>query len=113
MPTVKVRYFAVLRELLGNTREEKYDNKNGTTLVDLLLNHIPERHRKVSKKWKERIFEMDKGEIRFDKQGIPVLSEYYLILVNGRHFNLISKRGLMYKLKDGDVIAVLPPVSGG
>jgi MoaD family protein len=113
MPRVKVRYFALLRELLGNTREEKYNNKDGTTLIDLLLKHIPKRHWKVSAKWKERIFEMDRGEIKFDKHGTPVLSEYYLILINGRYFNSISKMGLKYQLKDGDVIAILPPVGGG
>jgi MoaD family protein len=113
MPTVKVRYFAVLRELLGNTREEKYSNKDGTTLLDLLLKHIPERHRKISTKWKERIFEMDRDEIKFDKHGTPVLSGYYLIIINGKCFSSISKMGLKYQLKDGDVIAILPPVGGG
>jgi len=113
MPKLKVRYFALLRELLGNTREEKYDVKDGTTLMDLLLKHIVERHSNVSTKWKERIFETDKGEIKFDKYGTPVLSEYYLILINGRYYNSISKMGLMYQLRDGDVIAILPPVGGG
>jgi MoaD family protein len=113
MPSVGVRYFALLRELLGNTREEKYNIKDGTTLKDLLLKHIPERHWKVSAKWKKRIFDMERGEIKFDKHGTPVLSGYYLIIVNGRYFNSISKMGLKYQLKDGDVIAILPPVSGG
>ena len=113
MSRVKVRYFALLRELLGNTREEKYDVKDGTTLMDLLLKHVPERHRNVSTKWKERIFETDSGEIKFDRYGTPVLSEYYLILINGRYYNSISKMGLMYQLKNEDVIAILPPVGGG
>jgi MoaD family protein len=113
MPRVKARYFALLRELLGDTREEKYNIEDGTTLLDLLLEHIPKRHRKVSAKWKERIFEMDGAKIKFDKYGTPVLSEYYLILMNGRYYNSISKMGLMYHLRDGDVIAVLPPVGGG
>ena len=113
MSRVNVRYFALLRELLGNTREEKYNIKNGTMLIDLLLKHIPERHRKVSTKWKERIFEMDRGEIKLDKYGTPVLSEYYMILINGRYYNSISKMGLMYPLRNEDVIAILPPVGGG
>jgi MoaD family protein len=113
MPRVKVRYFALLRELLGNTREEKHNIKDGTTLADLLLKHVPERHRKVSTKWKKRIFEMAKGKIKLDKHGTPVLNGYYLIVINGRCFNSISQMGLKYQLKDGDVIAILPPVSGG
>jgi len=113
---VKVRLFASLRELLGNIREEEYEVEDGTTLMDLLLQHIPERHSNVSKSWKEWIFETERHEIKFDKDGIPVLS-YYLILVNGRSYNSISedgrRLGLMYKLKDGDEIAILPPVGGG
>jgi len=113
---VKVRLFASLRELLGNIREEEYEVKDGTALVDLLLQHIPERHSNVSKSWREWIFETKRNEIKFDKDGIPVLS-YYLILVNGRSYNSISEKGrrlgLRYKLKDGDEVAILPPVGGG
>lgn len=111
-----MRHFASLRELLGNTREERYDVKDGTTLMDLLLKHIPGRHQNVSRRWKKRIFETEKDGIKFDKDGTPVLS-YHLILINGRSYNSISedgrRPGLRYKLKDGDEIAILPPVGGG
>ncbi len=117
MPKVKVRYFAFLCELLGNTREEEYEVKDGNVLMDLLLRHIPERHWNVSRKWKERIFETDRGEIKFDKGGTPSLTGYYLVLINGRSYRSISEDrrhpGLRYKLKDGDEIAILPPVGGG
>jgi len=113
---VKVRFFASLRELLGNIREEEYEVEDGTRLMDLLLQHIPGRHSNVSKSWKEWIFETERNEIKFDKDGIPVLS-YYLILVNGKSCSSISederRPGLRYKLKDGDDIAILPPVGGG
>lgn len=116
MPTVKVRYFALLRELLDNTKEENYDVKDETMLMDLLLKHIPERHWTVSAKWKERIFDTERDGIKVDKDGTPVLS-YYLILINGRSYSSISedgrRRGLRYKLKNGDDIAILPPVGGG
>jgi MoaD family protein len=113
---VNVRFFASLRELLGNIREEEYEVKDGTTLTDLLLQYIPGRHRNISKSWKEWIFETERNEIKFGKDGIPVLT-YYLVLVNGRSYNSISederRPGLRYKLKDGDEIAILPPVGGG
>ena len=117
MPRVKVRYFASLRELLGNTREEEYEVKDGTMLMDLLLKRIPERHRNASRRWKERIFETEGDGIKSDKDGTPSLGGYYLILINGRSYRSISEDGrhpgLTYKLKDRDEIAILPPVGGG
>ena len=116
MPRVKVKYFASLRELLSDTREEEYQVRDGTMLMDLLLKHIPERHRNVSRRWKERVFETERGKIKLDKDGTPVL-RYYLILINGRSYRLISedgrRPGLRYKLKDGGDIAIFPPVGGG
>lgn len=117
MTRVKVRYFALLRELLDNTREEEYDVKDETTLTDLLLKHIPERHKNASRSWKERIFETEKDRIKLNKDGTPSLKGYYLILINGRSYCSVSENGedpgLMYKLKDGDEVAILPPVGGG
>ena len=117
MPRVTVRHFASLRELLGNTREEEYEVEDGTSLMDLLLKLVPERHRNASRRWKERIFETERDRIKFDKDGTPCLRGYHLILINGRSYRSISEDGrhlgLRYKLKDGDEIAILPPVGGG
>ena len=117
MPRVRVRYFALLRELLGNTREEEYKIRDGTMLMDLLLKCIPERHRNVSVRWKGRIFQTENGKIKFDENGTPYLRGYYLILINGRSYLSISEDGrypgLTYKLEAGDQIAILPPVGGG
>jgi molybdopterin converting factor small subunit len=117
MQRVKVRYFALLRELLDNTKEEEYKVKDGTMLKDLLLDYIPRRHSNASKRWKARIFETERGRIKLDKDGTPSLKGYYLILINGRSYRSILEDGrhpgLRYKLKDEDEIAILPPVGGG
>lgn len=103
--------------MLEDIREEEYEVEDGTALMDLLFKHIPERHANASSRWKEQIFQTEKGKITLDKNGIPSLKGYYLILINGRSYRSISedgrRRGLRYKLKDGDEIALLPPVGGG
>jgi len=105
MPKVRTRYFGKIRELLG-VKMEEYDIKEGTTLADLLLTYIPERHKKESKVWREMIFRTVKGEMLLNKDGTPVLRNY-LILVDGK------KSSLTQKLKEGNEVAVLPPFGGG
>jgi molybdopterin converting factor small subunit len=105
MPTVKVRYFGRLRELLDAKREE-YDVEDGATLTDLLLKYIPERHVRVSKTWRETIFRTARGETLLNKDGTPLLRDY-LVLIGGK------SPSLSYKVKDGEEIAVLPPFGGG
>ncbi len=102
---VKVKYFGRLRELL-DVKEELYEVEDGTNLANLLFNHVPERHPDVSEEWRGEIFRMVKGKVVFEDDGLPILKNYY-ILVNGRSSNLD------YRLRDGDEVAILPPVGGG
>lgn len=105
MPKVKVKYFARLRELL-NTKEEEYEVNNETTLADLLLEHIPQRHGEASKNWIKEVFRTVEDKTVLNKDGTPVLKNY-LILVKGKSVDL------SYKLMDGDEVTVLPPAGGG
>jgi len=105
MPTVKVRYFGRLRELL-NLKTEEYKVKDSAAIADLLLKYIPERHGEVSETWRETIFRTAKGEILLKKDGTPLLRNY-IILVGGKSSHL------GYELREGDEIAVLPPFGGG
>jgi len=105
MIKVRTRYFGKIRELLG-VKTEEYDVKEEATLADLLLTHIPERHKKASKAWNEMIFRTVKGERLLNKDGTPILKNY-LILIDGK------TSSLKQKLKEGDEIAVLPPFGGG
>jgi len=104
MIRVKVKYFGRLHELLG-VREEEYE-VDEITLADLLLNYIPSRHESSANAWKENIFVTIRGEVAIDKNGMPMLKNH-VILVKGK------SQDLTYKLKDGDEIAILPPVGGG
>jgi len=92
---VKVKYFALLRELLG-VKEEEYEIEEDLTLYDLLLNNIPERHNNAAEIWKGKIMKFLEGE-----------PSSYIVVVNG------NRASPDQKLEDGDVVAVLPPVGGG
>jgi MoaD family protein len=104
MAKVKVKYFGMLREMLG-VREEEY-NVEDATLADLLLKYIPENHKDVAEKWVETIFVTVKGEVAVNRDGMPIIKNHF-ILVGGRNMNI------NYRLKDGDEVAILPPVGGG
>jgi MoaD family protein len=103
MAKVKIKYFGRLYEVLG-IREEEYDVEN-STLADLLIKHIPNRHPEISKELKEAISVTVRSEAAMNRDT-PILKNY-LILVNGLNQNLT------YTLKDGDEIVILPTVEGG
>jgi MoaD family protein len=105
MTVVYVRYFGKLRELLG-VRNEEYAVDEGTTLMDLLVNRIPQRHPEVSESWVGTLFRTVKGEVAQNKNGVPVLGNY-LVTLNGKSVSLGEK------LKQGDEVAVMPPFGGG
>jgi len=91
---VKVRLFALLREVAG-TKEIEEEVEEGITVKDLL-----ERlSTKLPKRFRELVFE---------EQNV---SKNVIILVNRRGIRELE--GLETKLKDGDEVALLPPVSGG
>ena len=85
----------------------------GTTLAELLLEHLPARHPHVADELVRKLFELDdEGPARLDGDGSPVLSDRYLVVVNGKYYALLPG-GARYKLRDGDVISVFPPLGGG
>jgi len=91
---VKVKFFALLREVAG-TKEVEEDVEEGTTVRGLL-----ERlSSKLPSKFKELVFEGQE------------VSKNVIILVNRRGIRELE--GLETKLKEGDEVALLPPVSGG
>jgi molybdopterin converting factor small subunit len=105
MTIIHVMYFGKLRELLGIKKEE-YDVDEETTLADLLVSHVPERHSAASKTWAETLFRTVKGEMARNRNGIPVLGNY-LVALNGKSVNLGEK------LKEGDEVVIMPPFGGG
>jgi len=90
-----VKYFASIRELFG-VSEEEYEIEGGVKLADLLLNHIPSRHAHVAEVWRDKVEGFMRGE-----------EASYIVIVNG------DRARFDQELKDGDIVAVLPPVGGG
>lgn len=92
---VRVRVFARLRELLKN-RELEIELKDGATLKDL-LNILVEKYGEGLK------------EYLFSRNGN--LKDHFVIYINGVSLN--EAGGVRGVLRDGDVVAILPPISGG
>lgn len=91
MATVKVRFFATVREVAGTASVEMEATSVGDLLSQLRMRFGPNLARLLD-----------------HAVGDP---ERIVILVNGRNLGRTLKLG--QKLSDGDDIAIFPPVSGG
>lgn len=89
-----MKFFANFREAVGKGQESVEVVTDVASLIDELIGRF-------GKKLAEQLYEPDKKRLR----------ETVHILINGRGINLLE--GLNTPLKDGDVIAIFPPVSGG
>jgi len=94
MVKVRVRYFTTLREL-AEASKERIALKDGATLADLI--------EIIASKYGEeaRNYLYKKGRI----------DPSIYILINGENSYTLS--GLRTKLKEGDIIAIIPPIGGG
>ncbi|MDM7911592.1 MAG: MoaD/ThiS family protein [Methanotrichaceae archaeon] len=90
---IMVRAFASFREILG--KEIEMDLKEGSTVRDLL-----ETLASSSPKLKKAAFD-DSGN----------LLEYVLLMTNRKRIDPSDLDGAV--LKDGDEVAIFPPVAGG
>jgi molybdopterin synthase sulfur carrier subunit len=95
---VKVRFFTNLREIV-NKREETLTFPAGEKVtVDMILKTLSQKH---GKPFTEYVYN--------DKTGQP--KSFLQFLVNGNSTSTLN--GLETELKEGDVLAILPPVGGG
>ena len=89
-----VKFFANFREATGKAQESIEGAKNVASLLDVLV-------RRFGEKLTEHLYYSGTRELR----------KTVNILVNGRGLNLPHE--LDTPLKDGDVVAIFPPVAGG
>ena len=92
---VEVKFFTSLREITGKKADE-IQLQNMIT-VEELLNLLSEKY---GKKFREYIYNK-KGKVQ----------DFLSFLVNGRNINVLQ--GFDTELKQGDIIAIIPPVGGG
>lgn len=92
---VTVKFFTTLREITGK-REEEIKSPEDLT-VDELLEKLSKRHGHQFIKY---VYD-ETGNVR----------SYLQFLVNGK--SITTMQGFKTKLKEGDSVAIIPPVGGG
>jgi sulfur-carrier protein len=95
---VSIRFFTSLREITGK-REETLSFQEGERItVNVVLKTLKEAY---GKKFTEYVYDAETEQVR----------SFLHLLINGRSASTMN--GLQTIVKDGDVLAILPPVGGG
>lgn len=95
---IKVLFFTTLREIIGK-REETIDLLvDDKITINTVLNVLKERY---DKPFEDYVFDPKTQQVRGHIQ----------FLINGKSISHINEMEI--ELKDGNVLAILPPVGGG
>ncbi len=95
---VSVRFFTSLREITGKKEETLNFSDDTKVAVDTVLRALSREH---GTPFVDYVYDSETGEVK----------GFLQFLVNGKSTTTLD--GLQTKLKDGDVLAILPPVGGG
>ncbi len=95
---ISVRFFTSLRELVGKREETLSFPESEKVTIELVLTEL------------KRIYGKTFIDYVYDAETEQVKS-FLQLLVNGRSASMMD--GTKTVLKDGDVLAILPPVGGG
>jgi len=92
---VTVKFFTTLREITGKREEEV--KSSGDLTVDELLEELSKRH---GRQFINYVYD-ETGNVR----------SYLQFLVNGK--SITTMQGFKTRLREGDSVAIIPPVGGG
>jgi len=92
---VTVKFFTTLREIVGKPQEQIELSEAIT--VSELLQRLGERYGEKFTRYVYNEKDMVQGHLHF--------------LINGK--SITTQQGLETKLKENDILAILPPVGGG
>ena len=95
---VSVRFFTSLREVTNKKEETLKFPEGEKVTVEVVLKTLAQRY---GKPFVEYVYDAKTGEVR----------GFLQFLINGKSATTLN--GLETELKDGDVLAILPPVGGG
>jgi molybdopterin synthase sulfur carrier subunit len=92
---VTVKFFTTLREIVGKPQEQI--ELSETVTVSELLQQLGKRY--------------GKDFVRYVYNEKGVVKGHLHFLINGK--SITTQQGLKTKLKENDILAILPPVGGG
>jgi MoaD family protein len=95
---VSVRFFTILREITGKKEETLQFPKNEKVTVSHVLKRLSGEYGKA---FDEYVYDHRTREVK----------GFLQFLVNGR--SVSSSEGIETELWNGDILAIVPPVSGG
>ncbi len=95
---VSVRFFTSLRERIGKKEETLKFSEDSKVTVDAVLKTLIQRY---GERFVEYVYDEKTGKVK----------GFLQFLINGKSATTLN--GLETELRDGDVLAILPPVGGG
>jgi molybdopterin synthase sulfur carrier subunit len=95
---VTIRFFTILREVTGKREDMLQFSETEKVTVNAVLKSLANR---FGKPFTEYVYDQHTGEVK----------GFLQFFINGKSASALN--GLESELRDGDMLAIVPPVGGG